>query len=51
MTDDQLRQRYLTALLRIAMYKKKTDEEDDYQSILSIQMIAEEAIEPAELVY
>lgn len=37
------------ALKRIYEYKKRTKNEDDYQSILSIQAIADDAIQPKEI--
>lgn len=42
--------RYKAALEKIKDYKKKTDREDDYQTTLSIQAIAQDAVDPCELV-
>lgn len=42
-------ERYRTALENIAKYKKKTDHEDDYQSIISIMCIAEDILRPTVL--
>ena len=38
------------AMTKIADYKKRTDHEDDYQSLISIIAIAQDVINPMEIV-
>lgn len=42
---------YRAALEKIATYKKRNDSESDGQTIISLQVIAEEAINPTKLVF
>ena len=38
------------ALLKISCYKKRSDSETDYQSMLSMMAVAEDAVNPLEIV-